>query len=83
MACGLRRFLARCTQEALIWACIDSLVRHAWWNVNKIARPSFVAKFQLVAPAHSNSALNGVENPHFYWAAQRYPPRVAHRSRYL
>ena len=46
----------------LIWTCIDLLVRHVRWNVNKVPGPGFLGKFQLVAPAHSNSALDDVEN---------------------
>jgi len=46
----------------LIWACIDLLVRYVRWNVDKVSRPSFLAEFQLVAPAHSSSALDDVEN---------------------
>lgn len=46
----------------LVRACIDLLVRHIRRNVDKIARPRFLAEFQLITPPHSNSALNDVQN---------------------
>ncbi len=46
----------------LILACIDFLVGNLRWNVNKVARARFLTKFQLIAPTHSNSALDHVEN---------------------
>src|ERR1700734_1908914 len=46
----------------LVRAGIDLLVRYVRWNVNKVARPGFLAEFQLITPSHSNSALYDIEN---------------------
>src|SRR5208282_1764154 len=46
----------------LVRAGVDFLVRYVRWNVNKIARLGFLAEFQFITPAHSNSALDDVED---------------------
>src|SRR5271170_3271858 len=46
----------------LVRAGIDLLMWHVRWNVDKIARPGFVAEFQLIAPSHPNPALYYVKD---------------------